>query len=232
MEQTNLDTWKTTLTGEALLFGLLGKVLYQDLDKAWLEMLIHEDVFAEVPFGAEQTEVSRGLELLSRWSDENRKGISEDEFKAIKQDHLHLFIGIDKVLAPVWESVYFSEKRLVFQEQTMQVREWFSRFGLQAERLNREPDDHLGLELSFIAHLASLAMQAIDSDDKEIFEKTLQAQCNFLQEHLLRWGPVWAKLVKQEATTDFYRGIAHLVHGSLQEIAETLQIEMPKEVRL
>ena len=68
--------------------------------------------------------------------------------------------------------------------------------------------------------------------DKEIFEKTLQAQCNFLQEHLLRWGPVWAKLVKQEATTDFYRGIAHLVHGSLQAIAETLQIEMPKEVRL
>ncbi len=232
MEQTNLDTWKTTLTGEALLFGLLGKVLYQDLDKAWLETLIHEDVFAEVPFGAEQTEVSRGLELLSRWSDENRKGISEDEFKAIKQDHLHLFIGIDKVLAPVWESVYFSEKRLVFQEQTMQVREWFSRFGLQAERLNREPDDHLGLELSFIAHLASLAMQAIDSDDKEIFEKTLQAQRDFLFEHLLRWGPSWARLVKQYAETDFYRGLAHLTQGALLAAAEHLQIELPKEVRL
>ena len=232
MEQTNLDTWKTTLTGEALLFGLLGKVLYQDLDKAWLEMLIHEDVFAEVPFGAEQTEVSRGLELLSRWSDENRKGISEDEFKAIKQDHLHLFIGIDKVLAPVWESVYFSEKRLVFQEQTMQVREWFSRFGLQAEKINKEPDDHIGLEILFIAHLVSLTLQAIENDDQISLNEILQAQREFLSDHLLRWGPAWAKLVKQHAATDFYRGIAHLVHGSLQAIAETLQIEMPKEVRL
>lgn len=232
MEQTNLDTWKTTLTGEALLFGLLGKVLYQDLDKAWLETLIHEDVFAEVPFGAEQTEVSRGLELLSRWSDENRKGISEDEFKAIKQDHLHLFIGIDKVLAPVWESVYFSEKRLVFQEQTMQVREWFSRFGLQAEKINKEPDDHIGLEILFIAHLVSLALQAIENDDQISLDEILQAQREFLSDHLLRWGPAWAKLVKQHAATDFYRGIAHLVHGSLLAIAESLQVEMQKEVKL
>lgn len=232
MEQANLNTWKTTLMGESLLFGLLGKVLYQDLDKAWLETLIHEDVFAEAPFGADQLEVKRGLELLSRWSDENCKGISEDEFKAIKQDHLHLFIGVDKVLAPVWESVYFSEKRLVFQEQTLQVREWFSRFGLQAERLNREPDDHIGLELSFIAHLASLALQAIDSDDRETFEKILQAQRDFLFEHLLRWGPPWAHLVKEHAETDFYRGLAHLTHGALLAAAEHLQIELPREVSL
>lgn len=232
MEQTNLDTWKTMLTGEALLFGLLGKVLYQDWDKAWLETLLHEDVFAEVPFGVEQTEVSRGLELLSRWSDENRKGISEDEFKAIKQDHLYLFIGIDKVLAPVWESVYFSEKRLVFQEQTLQIRDWYARFGLQAEKINREPDDHIGLEMLFVAHLASLALQAIEQDDENKLNEILQAQRDFLSGHLLRWGPAWAKLVKQHAATDFYRGIAHLTHGALLAIAETLQIEMPKEVRL
>jgi putative dimethyl sulfoxide reductase chaperone len=232
MEEANISTWKTTMIGESLLFGLLGKVLYQELNKGWLEVLIGEDVFAEVPFGADQLQVRRGLELLSRWSDENRKGISEDEFKAIKQDHLHLFIGIDKVLAPVWESVYFSEKRLVFQEQTLQVREWFSRFGLQAERLNREPDDHIGLELIFIAHLASLALQAIDSDNKQSFDETLQAQRDFLFQHLLRWGPAWARLVKEHAETDFYRGLAHLTHGALLATAEHLQIELPREVSL
>lgn len=232
MEQANLDTWKITLTGEVLLFGLLGKILYQDLDKTWLEKLIHEDVFAEVPFGAEQTEVNRGLELLSRWSRENQDGISNQEFKGLKQDQLRLFIGTDRVLAPVWESVYFSEKHLVFQEQTMLVREWFSRFGLQAECLNREPDDHIGLEFSFIAHLASLAIQAIDLDDNKVFEEKLQAQRDFLFEHLLRWGLSWAKLVKQYAETDFYRGLAHLSHGALLAVAEHLQIELPKEVSL
>src|ERR1700690_61067 len=167
MEREKLENWKIGLTGEALLYGLLGKVLYEEPDKNWLDSLISEDVFAEIPFGEGQPEVQQGLELLRRWTDENSKGISEEEFKALKRDQLYLFIGTDHVLAPVWESVYFSEKRLVFQEQTLQVRDWYSRFGLQAERLNREPDDHIGLEMNFVAHLATMASQAAEAEDEQ-----------------------------------------------------------------
>ena len=74
----------------------------------------------------------------------------------------------------------------------------------------------------FISHLASLALQAIEQDDEKTLNEILQAQCDFLSEHLLRWGPVWAKLVKQHAYTDFYRGIAHLTHGALLAAAEML----------
>lgn len=224
--------WSSFLVGESLLCGLLGKILYEEPDQAWLETLIREDVFAETPLGADQAETQRGLELLQRWANENRNGISETEMKALKQDHLNLFIGVDKVLAPLWESVYFSEKKLVFQEQTLQVREWYSRFQLQAERINREPDDHIGLELIFIAHLASRALQAIEENDEAAFNELLQAQRDFLSEHLLCWGPSWAKLVKRHAQTDFYRGIGHLVHGSLLALADGLEIAMPKEVAL
>lgn len=224
--------WSSFLVGESLLCGLLGKILYEEPDQAWLETLIREDVFAETPLGADQAETQRGLELLQRWANENRNGISETEMKALKQDHLNLFIGVDKVLAPLWESVYFSEKKLVFQEQTLQVREWYSRFQLQAERINREPDDHIGLELIFIAHLASRALQAIEENDETAFNELLQAQRDFLSEHLLCWGPSWAKLVKRHAQTDFYRGIGHLVHGSLLALADGLKIAMPKEVAL
>lgn len=224
--------WSSFLVGESLLCGLLGKILYEEPDQAWLETLIREDVFAETPLGADQAETQRGLELLQCWANENRNGISETEMKALKQDHLNLFIGVDKVLAPLWESVYFSEKKLVFQEQTLQVREWYSRFQLQAERINREPDDHIGLELIFIAHLASRALQAIEENDEAAFNELLQAQRDFLSEHLLCWGPSWAKLVKRHAQTDFYRGIGHLVHGSLLALADGLEIVMPKEVAL
>ncbi len=214
-----------------MLFGLLGRVLYGELDQAWLQSLINDDVFGETPLGADQPEIVKGLELLSCWSAENRAGISVDEFKNLKSDQLRLFIGLDRVLAPVWESVYFNENRLVFQQQTLQVREWYARFGLQIERLNREPDDHIGLELNFVAHLAARALEAVE-EDAQAFEELLQAQRDFLSEHLLRWGPAWAKLVKQYAETDFYRGIANLTHGALLVAAETLQIQMPKEVSL
>lgn len=232
MQANTINELKSTILGETLLFGLLGKILYADLDKKWLETLIREDVFSEVPFGAEQVETARGIELLQRWMNENRSGLEASQFKVLQDDHLHLFIGLGKVIAPMWSSVYFSENKLLFQEQTLQVRKWYARFGLQAERINREPDDHIGLEMLFIAHLASLALQVIEQDDEKKLDEILQAQHDFLSEHLLRWGPVWAKLVKQHAATDFYRGIAHLTHGTLIAIAESLQIKMPKEAAL
>jgi putative dimethyl sulfoxide reductase chaperone len=231
MQNLDPEAIKTELVGEALLFGLLGKILYGDLDKAWLDSLIAGEVFSEVPFGGNQLEIQQGLELLSRWSTENREGISTEEFKNLQYDQLRLLIGLDRVLAPVWESVYFNENRLVFQQQTHQVREWYARFGLQIERFNREPDDHIGLELSFIAHLASRALNAQETDP-QCFDDFVEAQRQFLSEHLLRWGPAWAKLVKQHAGTDFYRGVAHLTHGALLAAADILQIPMPKEVSL
>ncbi len=232
MQANATNDLKSTILGESLLFGLLGKILYTDLDKTWLETLIREDVFSEAPFGAEQVEMQHGVELLQRWTNENRGGLEMPQFKALQEDNLHLFIGLGKVLAPMWSSVYFSENKLLFQEQTLQVREWYARFGLQAERINREPDDHIGLEMLFISHLASLALQAIEQNDENKLNEVLQAQRDFLSEHLLRWGPVWAKLVKHHAATDFYRGIAHLTHGALLAIADTLDIKMPKEVAL
>lgn len=232
MSQINMDNWKPSLMGEALLFGLLGKTFFEELNNSWLETLINEDVFAESPLGADQSDVQHGLELLQRWSAEDRAGISEQELKALKQDEMNLFIGTDHVIAPIWESVYFNERRLVFQEQTLQVREWYARFGLESERLYREPDDHMGLELIFVAHLATQALNALEAQDNEAFKNYLQAQRDFLREHLLRWGPAWARLVRKNAETDFYRGLAFLTRGALIATAELLEVEIPKEVML
>ncbi len=232
MQENNISDMKANVLGESLLFGLLGKIIYADLDQAWLESLIRDEVFSEAPFGAEQVEMQSGIELMQRWTNENSDGLEAPQFKTLQDDYLHVFIGLGHVLAPMWESVYFSEKKLMFQESTLQVREWYARFGVQAERINNEPDDHIGLEMLFISHLASLALQAIEQDDQNKLNEVLQAQRDFLSQHLLRWGPVWTKLVKQNAKTDFYRGIAHLTHGSLLAAAEMLEIKMPKEVAL
>jgi TorA maturation chaperone TorD len=221
---------KTTLVGEVLFLGLLGKAFYNEPDRRWLDELIAEQVFAEAPFGAEQPEIVRGLEILQEWTMSHADGLSEENFAELKMDYIRLFIGLDTLPTAPWESVYFGRERLVFQEQTVQVREWFARFGLQAERLNREPDDHIGLELIFVAHLATLALNSLELNDHDLVEKYLQAQREFLFEHLLRWGPAWTRLVKEHAGTDFYRGLAHLTHGALLAAAEKLQVELPREV--
>ncbi len=227
---TRHDELIEILVGEVLLLNLLGKALYEEPDRAWLEALIADQVFDESPFGADQPEIILGLELLQDWSQPRAGGLSETDFRDIKMDYTRLFIGLGTLPTAPWESVYFNRERLVFQEQTLQVREWYSSFGLQNEKLNREPDDHIGLEILFVSHLASLALQAIERDDQDSLEKNLQAQRDFLSEHLLRWGPMWVTLVTQYAATGFYRGIAHLAHGAMLALAAALTISMPKEV--
>lgn len=220
------------LVGEVLLFGLLGKALYEEPKREWLEMLIAERVFSEPPFGAAQPEIVRGLEVLQRWTEAHATGISDASFSDLKLDYTRLLIGLDNMPTAPWESVYFNRERLVFQEQTIQVRGWYAQFGLQAEKLNKEPDDHIGLEILFLSHLASLALQAIEQNDENALKKVLQAQSDFLSEHLLRWGPGWCKLVIEHARTDFYRGLGHLTHGAILALAALLNVEFPKEATL
>jgi TorA maturation chaperone TorD len=73
-------------------------------------------------------------------------------------------------------------------------------------------------------------LNSIEINDQPVAEEYLQAQRDFLSEHLLRWGPAWTRLVNKNAQTDLYRGLAHLTHGALLAAAEQLQIKLPKEV--
>ena len=222
----------TTLLGEVMFLELLSRILYLEPDREWLESLIENETFIESPFGVDQPEILRGMEILQAWSRTHRQGIDDQDFADLKLDHTKLFIGLDTMPTAPWESVYFNRDRFVFQEQTLQVRSWYARFDLQAEKYNQEPDDHIGLELIFMAHLASLALQAIEEENQGRLDEIMQSKREFLSEHLLRWGPAWAKLVSQHASTDFYRGIAHLTYGGLLAMAKSVQIDLPKEAGL
>lgn len=220
----------STLTGEMLLFGLLGKILYEEPDKGSLQSLLDNDIFSEAPLGRNRTEVIQGLSLLKQWGHQNRSRLTDQTIKRLKEDHTRLFIGLGQVLAPPWESVYFSEERLVFQEQTLRVRNWYRRFKLEPEKLHREPDDHIGLEFAFLSHLAYLGLAALEENDQEEFQTVLEAQRQFIAEHPLKWVPVWANRVEEHARTDFYRGIGFLTKGALLEMASILNLEIPTEV--
>jgi TorA maturation chaperone TorD len=140
-----------------------------------------------------------------------------------------LFIGLGEGFAAPWESVYFSMDRLTFQEQTIEVRNWYRRFGLEAEKINNEPDDHFGLELLFLSHLAALGLQALHEQDQASFEELWSAQRDFTQQHLGAWALPWCNLVEANARTDFYKGLATLARGALSELSELLDIKLTKD---
>lgn len=222
LSQTALE-WAEFLSGEVLVFGLLGRILYQPPQSEWLKSLAEDQVFDEIPLGADLPETKEGMALLGQWSRAYLKDQSGDLQSALDGDYNRLFVGPGKVLAPPWESVYATTDRLIFQEQTIQVRNWYRRFGLEAEKLYHEPDDHIGLELSFLAHLASLSLQALESQDEPEFLRLINAQRDFLKEHLLQWCFDWIRDVQEFAKLEFYTGIALLVKGTVNAARTTFE---------
>lgn len=225
----NQEQWIERLTGEFLLFGLLGKCLHNNPNRGNLDQLTDEDIFSEAPFAADQPATAKGLGLLQRWA----KAYAADPealLGDVQSDYTRLFMQVAGLPVAPWESVYYSEERLVFQESTLDVRRWYRRFGLEPINLHKEPDDHIGLELLFIAHLARLALKATQEDSTTDLERPLEAQRGFCKEHLLIWAPVWCDLMLEHARTDYYRGLALLVRGALTELANVLELEIAEMV--
>jgi putative dimethyl sulfoxide reductase chaperone len=229
--QVTAQEWHFILTGEMLMFSLLGKILLQNPEKSWLQPLLDEDLFSEAPFAEQQANVIQGLDLLEKWSLTCEGDITQAMLIDLKADYTHLFTGMSKVPVVPWESVYFTEERLVFQEQTQKVRAWYRQYGLEMESQYREPEDHIGLEMTFIGHLAKIGLAALAANNVADFEKALAAQRDFAANHLFLWAPLWCDLINEHAKTDFYRGLAQVVHGAIIELADILNVNIPMRVR-
>ena len=201
-----------------LVCGLLGKLLYEYPDRTWLQPLVEQDVFADFPLDATEPDAAEGLRLLRGWCVQRNGAIEDAALDDLRVDCTRLFMGPGIVPAAPWESVYFNEERMLFQQQTVQVRAWYRRFGLERASRENEPEDHIGLELAFAAHLTERALRALEGGTSAEAEELLEARRAFLNEHLLRWAPAWCAAVQKHARTDFYRGAAHLTQGTLAQI--------------
>lgn len=169
----------------------------------------------------DQDELAALAEMWAQWplpdTDAARRGLAElaaaaesgEDAETIRADHARLYgVGAKAVVAP-YESVHADPDALVFDRATFSVREAYSRLGLRAPNLNREPDDHLGLEFDFLCH-AGLA--ALDGD-----EAAAKAADDFYREHLSVWAPGVLARVVEAADTRFMAGVAWLSLGALED---------------
>ena len=202
------------LENEKVMLDLFVRATLECPDNEWLELLVTQGVFEDVPYASNQLDVKEGLRLLQEWSRE-----FSTTNKDIASDYFLLFEGPGRPLAPPWESVYLSEDALIFQAETLDVREWYKTFGVESIKLYMEPDDHIALELEFISFLTGMAIQAIESGDREKADYYIEARTVFFTKHLLLWVFNWCSLVKENAKGLFYKGIAHLVEGTLHELS-------------
>jgi len=201
------------LDGIGAAYGAMARFLLAPADESLQRQLAEPGQLESWPMPRD-LHTTRGLELLE-------SSTSESETAAdLNRDYQRLFVGPDSLLAPPYESVYRTVDRLLFDEPTFEVRAAYRTLGLQAPHLNREPDDHIGLEFSFLSSLCEHALVALARDDRRRFDEVLDIHRRFLCSHLLLWGGDCLGLVETNSQTLFYKGVGALGLGVLLHAAK------------
>lgn len=183
------------------IYRLLGRLYIKEVDQGLLDMLVK----MQFPTACADEELEEGYRLL----EESLKNISGDFLDDLAVDYARVFLsaGVAQGMAAFpYESVYTSKKRLMMQDARNSVAALYGAEGLKPGKdMFRAPEDHVGLELEFMAHLCekSLAGDPLGEEQQRTFLKT----------HLLNWIYVFTSEVIKYAQTDFYKALGKITRG-------------------
>ncbi len=211
------------MQAQSVAYAVLSRVFAREPDADLVTDVAEAQRSEGWPVAASTTPVRTGLALLGG----DLADWDAAQLPALRRDYLQLFVGPGHIPAAPWESVYRSKDHLIFEAETHAVRAFYRRHGLKAPNNDREPDDHLALELAFMLHLCTGAAHALQAHEEARARELLEAQREFLNAHLLRWAPACLERVITHARTGFYRGFGHLALGTLAHAARELELAPP-----
>ena len=202
---------EAVLEARGFAYGLLAQAFVAEPARTFVPALVESGAVELFQFAAEVGQIAQGVAEVSAYL----AVATGEDYDALRWDYTRMFIGPGKVPAPPYESAYRSADRLLFQEETLEVRRAYAAYGLQAAKVGSEPDDQVGLELQFLFETCRVAAERAAAGDWAGLEQVLRDQAAFLDEHLLQWAGDFAADVAAGAQVGFYRGMAHLLAGYL-----------------
>jgi TorA maturation chaperone TorD len=198
----------------SLAAAFLSGILLHPPGEEFLREIRERDLLEDWPILVRDPDTARGIELIKAAVLNDSPG----RIQGLTDDFNRLFIGPGPASAPPYESLYVGREKVLFDRSTLQVREAYRRSGFRAREVNRMPDDHIGLELAFISRLCA----PLPGREGRKDGSTLPALSRFLGGHTLRWVGTFCRLMAEGARTDFYRGAAFLLMGTLEALADLL----------
>lgn len=193
------------------IYRFLGRLYRVEADQKLLEKL-QGMCF---PADCGEDELSEGYRMLVEYL----QCLGSDPLTDLAVDYARVFLGAgiagDAAAYP-YESVYTSPKRLIMQDARDQVLTAYRAKGLNKAVTIDFPEDHISLELEFMAYLCHETHHALATKDWMAISVCLKEQMDFLVQHLLNWVSAFCADVEKYAGTEFYRAVAKATNGFLR----------------
>jgi len=194
----------------ALDLSTLAALHHAELDDVLLEHLAMAGFPENIGLRLVGDEGLRALTLMREALTELSTPMPARVLDELAADYAAIYLNYVYHASPC-ESVWLDQENLAMQAPMFQVREIYRLFGLAAADWRTRPDDHLVLELQFLA--------ALFQDDHP---QALTEAARFLDLHLLRWLPLFGSRVAARCNTPFYAGAARLTAAYCDELRELL----------
>jgi anaerobic sulfite reductase subunit A len=211
MQVESTSELEVLLANRENLYRLMARLYRVEVDAVLL------DGMAELrfPIADKDDEMAAGGRMLESWLQRPKSGL----LTALAVDYARVFLGAgiaDGIVAYPYASVYTSPERLIMQDARDKVVSAYRAEGLDKSDAMAVPEDHIALELEFMAHLCQETRRAVDAEDRAAVSTCLQQQTSFLTQHLLNWVPAFCADIQACADTDFYKGLAKFTNGYLR----------------
>jgi TorA maturation chaperone TorD len=223
----NVETLKPLIEARGFAYDFLRRAFWIEPSRDYLKVLTQEDFIEAFPFQGEEENIAKGIQILKDYL-RSHKVLEEEEYGSLHWDYTRLFIGPYELPASPWESAYLNKERLLFQEETLEVRKAYLKYSFLPVAYGHEADDHVGIELDFMYRLNELTLLNLEKTETEELQQLLMDQKSFLEDHLLKWIFSFSQAVIKNANTEFYQGLANLMQGyltlDLRALNELLEI--------
>ena len=202
-EATDLAALAELTAQRSAVYRLLARLYRVEVDEEFLAEL----KTMRFPAATGNTAVDTGYRTIATYL----SGADAHAITDLAVDYVRAFIGhgIDAYSAAYpFESVYTSPKRLMMQEARDEVLAVYRSEGLDKLPTWKEAEDHIALELEFMAALGDRIVAAAEADDEAEVERLLATQRNFLADHLSSWVPLMTADLRRFAQCGLYQGLA------------------------
>jgi TorA maturation chaperone TorD len=206
------------------IYSFLGRMCEKEIDEKLLDNLLacKEILKDNSIVKSDSSDVKNGFEELHSYL-AVLSGEREKLSKAVLElavDYADLFLGVGHFrnkgegIPHPSESTYLGG--YLYGDVVEKIFEAYLEEGLVKSPDFNEPEDHIALELYFMAHLCRKANTCLESGTYQDLLKCLKTQKAFLDEHLLKWAPRLAEDIIRYANTIFYRAVGKIMKGFLK----------------
>ncbi len=227
------ETVRQATATRATLYRMLSRAFSLEVDEPFIEWLLKlEAAVASLAKDTDSDEFKEGSKLLSEFVVSVKSDFAKNKGEFLQNlaaEYASLFLNVGPKPVHLAESVYLGKNHLLYEEPYFDVVRIYQIYGFKKRGSFREPEDHISVELEFMAHLCDLAVLSIEQGKKDYAKGYLKNQKEFLETHVYRWVPELVKKVRWASKNSFYLAMASLLAGFVS-MDRFLVVRLAKEL--